>query len=161
MGACNKVFVAYHNRAHGGAQAFGEAEHHRVHCACQGTDRHAEGDGGVEDAGPIHMHCHPVSVCQAGERFDLLYAEHHTTTVVMGVFNAEEGGWSRVFITAVADVYLDLAWVEHTVIHRRHDTHWRTTEGRGSSYLKVVDMRAVAEDNCLASSRMSQHRGSI
>ncbi len=129
MGACNKFFAAYHNRTHGGAQPFRKAKHHGVHCACQGTDRHAEGDGSVEDAGPIHMHSNTVSTCQAGKGFDLLYAQHGAPAVVMGVFNAEEGGWGRVFIAAVADVYLDLAWVEHTVIHRRHDTHRRTPEG--------------------------------
>src|SRR5215470_11187372 len=101
MGAFNKFVAAYYNRTHGGAQAFGEAKHHGVHCASQGTDRHAEGDGGVEDTSPIHMHSNTVSMRQAGKCFDLLYTQYGASAIVMGVFNAEEGGWSRVFIAAV------------------------------------------------------------
>ena len=75
------------------------------------------------------MHCNTVSMCQAGERFDLRNAEHSAATIIMGIFNTEEGCWSRVFVTTVANVYLDLAWVKHTIVPVRHDAHWRTPKG--------------------------------
>src|SRR5579883_1497875 len=122
--APDKFFATNKQGANGRAESFGETEHHRIDVLHESACGQMQGCGGVENARAIHMHCDAVGMSQAGNGFNLLYAQHHAAATIVRVFDTDQGSGGNMFIVRVCQPCLDFGQIEHSISMRWHHPHW-------------------------------------
>lgn len=106
-GAADEREGAGDDGARGGAGALGEADGHAVRSGDQAVHGHAQGDGGVEDAGAVDVEGNVVLLADDAHRVGVLGREHAAAGLVVGVLQAHQAG-DREVVVVRADRGFDL-----------------------------------------------------
>jgi len=87
--------VADQHAADRGTEALGQAERHGVGVGGPGLDTHAEGHGGIEQAGPVKEHGQAVLTGGSGQRTHVV---DRLDVAVDGVLEAQQRGDRMVLV---------------------------------------------------------------
>src|SRR6266699_3794294 len=156
-----EISTTCQHRSHRCAQSFRETKHHGIDRSYQRTHRYTECDSSIEYTCTVHMNCNSTGMCQLGQRLNLGYAQHGSTTAIMRIFDAQECRSSCMFVAAIGNTHLNLMQIQHSILIDCHNIPGGTAYRRCSTQLMMVNMPLITDDKRFTPTRMCQYRRCI